>query len=290
VLTVGGKKVDSVKGLENLTDTIPSAEGGTPTLVEVRRQGQRLLTVVNVKRQAEDDTSVTVPKAWLPVKVQVVTTELAKALRLPERTKGVRVTQILSAPGAADATALKVGDILTRIDDIPIEASQPEDADVFSSLIRQYKIGTAAKLAVLRDNKPQTLNVVLARGPKQERELARYADEDFGMTVRSVSFEDRASRSTGAAEEGALVISVTRGSWAALAGLQQGDIIHKIGGTPVRDMEAAKTALAALKKARTETIQLFISRGVHTQFLELKTDYALDAPLPAVASTPAAKP
>jgi serine protease Do len=289
LLTVGGKKVDSVKTLETITAAIPAAEGGTPTLVEVRRAGQRLLTVVNVKKQTDDDTSVTVPKAWLPVKVQVVTSELAKALGLPDRTKGVRVTQVLSAGGAADANSLKVGDILTRIDDIPIEASQPEDADVFSSLIRQYKIGTTAKIALLRDKKPQSLSVVLTRGPKQERELARYADDEFGMTVRSVSFEDRASKNAGPGEEGALVVSVTRGSWAALAGLQQGDIIHQIAGTSVKDMESAKTALETLKKSRTETIQLFIARGVHTLFLELKTDYALDAPVPAVATIPAVK-
>jgi serine protease Do len=218
LLTVGGKKISSVKTLEAITAAIPAAEGGTPTLVEVRRRGQRLLTVVSVKKQADDDTSVTVPKAWLPVKVQVVTSDLAKALGLPDRTKGVRVTQVLTAGGPADTSGLKVGDILTRIDDIPIEASQPEDAEVFSSLIRQYKVGTTAKLSLLRDNKPQVLSVVLARGPKQERELPRYADEDFGMTIRSVSFEDRAARNAGPGEEGALVVSVTRGSWAALAG------------------------------------------------------------------------
>ncbi|MES2461778.1 MAG: PDZ domain-containing protein, partial [Armatimonadota bacterium] len=294
VLTVGGKKVDSVKTLEAITAAIPTAEGGTPTLVEVRRDGQRLLTVVSVKKLADDDTSVTVPKAWLPIKVQVVTADLAKALGLPERTKGVRVTQVLSAAAtgataAAGTASLQVGDVLTRIDDIPIEASQPEDADVFSSLIRQYKIGTTAKLAILRNKKPQVLSVVLARGPKQERELPRYADDEFGMTIRSMSYEDRAASNGANTEEGALVVSVTRGSWAALGGLQQGDIIRRIAGTPIPDMESAKTALAALKKSRTETILLFVSRGVHTRSLELKTDYALDAPLPVAGVAPAVK-
>ena len=287
LITVGGKKIESVKMLEAITAAIPTAAGGTPTLVEVRRNGQRLLTVVSVKKQAEDDTSVTVPKAWLPVKVQVVTTDLAKALGLPERTKGVRVTQVLAAGAAGDGAALKVGDIITRIDDIPIEASQPEDADVFSSVIRQYKIGTPAKLTILRDSKPQALSVVLARGPKQERELPRYSDDEFGMTIRSVSYEDRAAKNAGPGQEGALILSITQGSWAALSGLQPGDIIQRIAGTPIRDMESAKTALAGLKKSRTETIQLFVARGVHTLFLELKTDYTLDA---ALAPAPVAKP
>ncbi|MBC8103265.1 MAG: PDZ domain-containing protein [Cytophagales bacterium] len=295
ILAVEGKKVASVKALEAITEAIAPVDGGTPTLVEVRRDGQRLLTVISVKKQASDDTSVTVPKAWLPVKVQVVTSNLAKALGLPEETKGVRVTQVFSGTAAGDASALKVGDILTRIDDIPIEASQPEDADVFSSLIRQYKIGTTAKLSVLRNAKPQTISVVLARGPKQERELARYTDDDFGMTIRSVSYEDRARRGAGPDENGALVVGVTRGSWAALAGLQGGDIIHRIAETPIADMEGAKAKLLALKKQKAETVPFFVGRGVHTRFVELKTDYGLDAPPPVAKTsrrlpTPTSKP
>ena len=59
---------------------------------------------------------------------------------------------------------LKVGDVITALDDNPIEASQPSDADLFATLIRQYKIGSTAKLAVVRDGKPMD-SVKLERRP-----------------------------------------------------------------------------------------------------------------------------
>ena len=210
-----------------------------------------------------------------------------KALGLPPRTTGVRVTQVYTGTAAGDTTPLKIGDILTRIDDIPIEASQPEDAQTFTSLIRQYKIGTVAKIKLLRGGNPELVSVTLTRGPREERELPRFTEDGFGITLRSVSYKDRANKDAGPAEQGAIVVGVTKGSWAALAGLQSGDIIHSIAGTPIKDVEDAKARLAALKAAKQKAVPLFVARGIHTLYLEVLTDFSLDA-TPRTMSVPSA--
>jgi serine protease Do len=227
---------------------------------------------------------VEVAKAYLPVSTQVVTQELAQALSLPTGTQGVRITQV--HPGsAASAAGLKVGDVISKLDDLEVEASQTEDTDVFATMIRQYKIGGWARIALLRREttgwKSRVIGVKLPRAPKQDRELASYRDDSFGITLRSVTYTDRLRQDANAGEDGALVTGVEEGSWAALAGLAEGDIIRSIDGTPVKDMEAARTRLRALEKARSRRTVLFVSRGVRTLFVELQTDWSLP-PAPVV--------
>jgi S1-C subfamily serine protease len=285
IVAIAGKPVTNLADLRARTEALlaarkPGQTETAPTLVEVRRKSERVLSVVTLNQQNQEDTSVEVAKAWLPVSTQVVTRALREALGLPASvTGGVRVTQVY--PGTAAETAgLKVGDVITKVDDMDIEASQAEDTQVFSGMIRQYKIGTAAKLTVLRAGQPTTISVKLPQAPKQERELARYRDPNFGLSVRSLSYQDRTKNSVAASENGALVVEVSKGSWAALANLQEGDVIRSINGAPVSSMEAARDALQNLEKTRPKQVVFFVGRGVNTLFVEAQTDWSLSTPTP----------
>jgi S1-C subfamily serine protease len=125
------------------------------------------------------------------------------------------------------------------------------------------------------------IGVKLPRAPKQERELASYRDDNFGITLRSVTYIDRLRKEADPDEEGALVTGVDEGSWAALAGLAESDIIRSIDGVAVKDMESARARLRQLEKERSRRTLLFVSRGVRTLFVELQTDWSLP-PAPVV--------
>ena len=167
-----------------------------------------------------------------------------------------------------------------------VEASQPEESDVFPAMIRQYKIGATARLTVLRPtgtSAPRALNiaVTLPRAPKQERELTKYSDDNFGLTIRSITYLDRLRKAANPGETGVMVLGVEDGSWAELAGFTNGDIIRSIGGVAVTDMESARARLKALEKERPKRVVFFISRGVHTRFMEVQTDWSLPPVAPA---------
>ena len=58
-------------------------------------------------------------------------------------------------------------------------------------MVRQYKIGTTATLAVQRGADKLSLPVELVRSPKLEREMKKYRDDDFEFTARDTTFIDK---------------------------------------------------------------------------------------------------
>ena len=233
--------------------------------------------MVAISKGVTEDTSDEIAKAWLPVEIQALTPTLATALHLPMNTHGVRVTQVFSE--AAPATHLQVGDILTKLDGQDIEVSQPEETPNFFTMLRQYKIDAPVKVNGFRAGAAVILDLKTVRAPREERGLARYADLDFGLTLRSVTYKDRADEDAGAKENGAMVIDIAKGSWAALGGMHPGDIIHRIDDTPVESVEAAEAALKATVLRHPRHVVFFVARGIHTLFIQAQTDYSL-SPVP----------
>jgi serine protease Do len=293
VARVGNKPITTLAQLEAVSGAIPESRDGTPTLVEVLRGGERILTVINIHKAQVEDTSIEVAKPFFPASTQVVTAPLVAALKLPAGTQGVRLTQ-LYPNSAASAAGLHVGDVLLKLDGAPIEASAAEDDDVFPAMIRQYKIGTTAQLLVLRRSANgawvrMLKKVKLPQAPKSERELQTYHDDNFGMTLRSITYMDRIKGNAAPTESGVMVTAVEDGSWAALAGLQEGHVIRSIDGVLVYTMEAARTKLKSLETTRPKWTVFFVSGGLHTGYVEIQTDWSLPAAekaKPVAASLP----
>jgi serine protease Do len=282
ILKVGDKPISSLAALQTISNQIKKSEDGTPTLVELARSGEHILTVVAIHKQPVEDTSVEVARPFFPAGIQVVTPTLAAALKLPAGTQGVRLTQLYTN-GAAQAAGLQIGDILTKIDGLPIEAASAEDEDIFPAMIRQYKINATIALTVLRRGasgwgKPQIKKITLPQAPKGERELPTYRSETFGLTLRGITYADRLRNTVSQGETGAMVTAVEDGSWAALAGLEAGDVIRAIDGQTVRSMEEARNKLRALEKTRPQSVTLFVASGIHTAFVELRADWPKIAP------------
>ena len=127
----------SFEALDGVVETLTRGKDTrVPALVAFDRSGERLLTVVELGRPGLEDPGLEARKAWVPISVQVLTRELADRLNLPGRT-GVRITRVFG--GAAEAAGLKTGDVITALDGNALEASQPSDADLFATLIRQYR-------------------------------------------------------------------------------------------------------------------------------------------------------
>ncbi len=268
IVEVDGKPVKSVETLAQVVDGI--VEGHTepvPTLVGFDRGGERLLTVLDVGHPGLEDPGLEARKPWLPITVQVLTRELAEKLGASDR-MGVRITRVLD--GSAETAGLHVGDIITAIDGARVEASQPSDADLFATMIRQYKIGSTVQLTVLRGREEKQIKVALDAAPRLPREMKKYEDPNFEFRVRDVAAADRTVATWTQGQQGVLVEAVREGGWAALGHLADGDLILAIDGERVADVSAVQQKMTRIAQAKPPTVVLEVKRGIRTFFVEMQ--------------------
>lgn len=271
VVEIDGKRVKDLAALNARVDELTKGKSEpVAALVAFDRGRQRMLTVLEVGRPGLEDPGLETRKAWVPVSVQVLTPQLAEKLGLPGRS-GVRVTRVMG--GSAAAAGLRVGDIVTRIDDDPVEASQPSDEDLFATMIRQYKIGSDVKLGVLRDGKEQALSVKLDASPRLPREMKKYEDPNFEFRVRDVTTSDQSEKSWTEGQSGVLVEAVREGGWAALGHLADGDMLLEIDGTAVANVEAVQKQMEAIAERKPAAVVLKVRRGIRTLFVELQSGW-----------------
>jgi serine protease Do len=264
------KPVPDVAALEAQIERLTAGQKEpVQALVTFERRGERLLTVVEVGRAALEDPGLEARKAWIPVNVQVVTRDLAEKLGLAAQ-GGVRVTRVLAEgrePG------LQVGDIITAIDGTEVQASQPSDADLFATMIRQYRIGSAVELTLRRGDEDRKLSVTLGASPRLPREMKKYEDRDFEFRVRDIAAADRTAAGIPEGQAGVLVEAVREGGWAALGHLADGDMILAIDGDTVNDVAAVQEKMARVGREKPAALVMRVRRGIRTFFVEMQTGW-----------------
>ena len=273
ITKVGDHSVKTVEDLTRATRKITKGkQEAVPTLVSLERGEAKLLTVVKLGPEAEENRPMQAWKPWLGVSTQVLTRDLSEAIGLPRGTYGVRVVQVFPDTPAKDS-GIHSGDLLLRMDGQMIRANRVEDAEVFSNMIREYKIDSKVTFSLLRDQKSMDLNVTLRKRPTPANELDEYEDETFEFTVRELSFSDRVNKRLEQNSKGLLVENVESAGWAALAGLRQGDVLLEVDGKTMSNVKGLENHMKKVVKEKAENILFFLKRGIHTLFVGLEPDW-----------------
>lgn len=269
LVEVGGERIRGVADLRRVTDRITEgATDPTPTLTGFERKGAEFLTVVRVGVRELQDPGLEVRKAWLPVKTQVLTRDIAELLG-DAALAGFRVTHVYR-DSTAQKAGLEVGDLILAVDEEPMTATAPEHYEELSALIRQYPVGGTARLKIRRGDAIRHVDVELARSPQLDREMKKYRDEDFEFTVRDITFFDRADERWREEQQGVLVEQVVSGGWAALGQLSNGDLLMRIDGDPTPDVETVMGIMNRLAERKPRAVVFKVLRGIHTLFIELE--------------------
>ena len=269
ILSVDGRPADNVKALQEITLGLTRGEKDRPkVLVTFERNESQMVTVAQIGPDVEDDKPARAAKAWLGANTQVLTSQIAEALKL-EGKKGVRVTRLMP-DSPAEKAGVKVGDVFLKLDDQVIPASTPSDEELFDNLIRAYKVGGEIVLEGVRDGQPLKLAATLARQPKPSSELPEYKDDRFEFTARELSVNDRADDKLGAEVRGLKVNAVQNAGWTALAGLSAGDVLLTVDGKPMDSVATLKSLLQGYRDSKPRRVVFFVRRGVHTFYLEIE--------------------
>jgi serine protease Do len=192
------------------------------------------------------------------VGLQTITPILAAALKLP-RDSGVLVSDVL--PGSpAESAGLKVNDILLSVNDRPLD-----NVAAMMGVAFEYGSGQRLKLRVLRGNKELSFDIVPAEVQHPADRLAELADPTQGLIPRlgilGVSVDQRSMSLTGELRRasGVIVAARVQDPSSVHTGLEAGDVIHAINGSPIPGVEALRSAVAQIKPG--SPVALLIERG-----------------------------
>jgi serine protease Do len=227
--------------------------------------------------QSSDDGDVEVfvenGGSWLGVETREVTAENVKSLKLPAE-RGALVGKIIPDSPAAKA-GLKENDVITEVNGQRVEGTAQ-----FHRMVREIPAGRTAQLIVLRDERPQNLNVTL--GTTQANRMSRsfvrsgfpgsfvvqvpelpdvenleemnvFGNLTMGQPRMGIDAEDlHGALGTyfGAPDgEGVLVRNVFSGTPAEKAGLKAGDVITTVDGKRIRNISDLREQL---KRSKSE--------------------------------------
>jgi serine protease Do len=238
-----------------------------PVLASFRRDGALLQAVVELRELRDHNVTQQARKAWLGVDSQPLTQKLRARLGVGAG-GGARVTRIYADTQAARA-GLQVGDVITAIDGMAVEARRAEDSDVLARQVRQYRAGTVATFTLWRAGASLDLPVTLETQPTPAAELPWWEEPDLEFSAHDLAFDDRVRLQLPAGLSGVLVESAVPAGWAALAGLRGDDVILQAGGVPVTtvgELEAARQKAAGDHAAWWV---LLVHRRGQTLFVEI---------------------
>jgi serine protease Do len=170
-----------------------------------------------------------VVRGYLGVNIQDITPEMAKSLKLDKNFKGVIIADVVSS-GPAEKGGIEQGDILIRY-----EGKRIETVAELRNAVAATDPGTSVKVTVLRDKKEREFNVRVGELEKAEQEVrAKGGSIILGLKVEKVD-SDTAKRLGLKKATGVIITEVESGSAADRVGLKKGDIIFRVGNTPVDD-------------------------------------------------------
>lgn len=230
----------------------------------------------NIARKAAEDlvNEGKVIRAGLGAMVQDLNTQMAKSFGL-NSTEGALLSNI-NAGSAAEKAGLKAGDIVLSINGIKVNSS----GDLIAKLYT-YKPGETVQLLVLRSGAQSTVPVTLQTLAEKTAKSQDSSDDDNAADDDSqgrdqglgFAFQDPTpelkERLSANAPKGPVVVEVQRGTPAAGAGLQPGDIILKAGNAAIY---SAKQLTVILKKENLKNgIRLFVWRDGVTLYTFLQS-------------------
>ena len=204
-----------------------------------------------------------VVRSWLGVYIQNVDDNVAKALKLSNR-DGALVSDVVEK-SPAEKAGLEQGDVIVEFNDVLIH-----DSAHLKNIVSSTPPGTLSKVIIFRDEKKKSVNVTLEEIKKSDDKTIvsmPLNDRDFGLEVKDVN-KTLAEKYGVPMEQGVVVINVIPNSEAFDAGIQEGDLITRVGTKKIKSKREFKSQLKKAKKQGS--VLLLVSRDDVSRFVALE--------------------
>ncbi|MEO5670392.1 MAG: DegQ family serine endoprotease [Ramlibacter sp.] len=223
-------------------------------------QGVSFAIPIDVANRVKNQIVATgkVQHARLGVTVQEVNQQLADSFKL-DRPEGALVAGVEKG-SPAEKAGLQAGDVIRSVNGQPIVASGDLPAIVGLS-----EPGTRVRMEVWRGGRKVDLTAELASASEKSAKADSRPDAvdggKLGLALRPL--EPAEKRQSGIAE--GLVVEDASGA-AARAGVEAGDVILAVNGTPARSVEQMRSVVAKSDKS----VALLIQRGDEKIFVPVR--------------------
>jgi serine protease Do len=238
----GGPLFDASGAVVGINSQIYTNSGGY--------QGVSFAVPINLAQGVEQQIVKTgkAEHGRLGIQIQNVNQSLAQSFKLSSPA-GALVAQVEPDSAAARA-GVKAGDVIQKYNGKPIA-----DAGQLSVQVNATAPGEKATLDIVRDGKPLTVTATI--GSASSAALAKNGDtgqegSHLGMKLRPLTPDERSQVGV----SGGLVVEESSGR-AAEAGIQQGDVVLSVNGTPVQSV----SQLRDLVQSHADQVALLIQRG-----------------------------
>ncbi len=216
----------------------------------------------NIINQLKDTGEI--QRAWLGVRIQEVTDEIAQSLGL-EKTYGALV-QGLTPDSPALKDGVKEGDIIIRFNGEEVESVQ-----TLPKLVAEAEIGQSTEVIVWRNESKTTLYVNLGKQPSLD-ELAAIENagtsvqiNELGIKVRTLSDDDKIRLEIDQNVNGVIVADIEEDSFLIRQNIKKDDIIIEIQNKPIKSSGDALAVIDEVIAQGKENILIVFYAGPNSR-------------------------
>jgi serine protease Do len=215
-------------------------------------------------------------RGWLGVKIQEVTDDLAKSLKL-DQAHGALVADV-TPTGPAEKAGIKPGDVVVKFDNKDVHEMRD-----LPRIVADTPVGTRVAIEVLRKGTPMTFSVQLGRLEEGEKlvnaavtpEAAEPAADVLGMKLTRLTPDLRTKFKLPDSVDGAVVLSVEPSSPAADKRIEPGDVIAMANDEKIAGPKDVQKQIDRVKSEGQKSILVVVnkaSRRGDPHFLSLKIE------------------
>ena len=209
-----------------------------------------------------------VERGWIGVKVQAVTQEISDSIG-QKSPHGALVVEVTDGSPAQKA-GIEVGDVITDFNGSKIMQMRN-----LLALVARTKIDSIVDISVMRNSSSKKQNITLKlKIKKLEDAVNNFSPisntkeyESFGIKVTNLSREIRERYNIKQSVKGILVLDVNRNYNRVL---RPGDIILKIDGNYIENLEQFNEIIESQHKKKNPSVLLLINRQGDNLFIGMK--------------------